>query len=334
MRRAAALAAMIMLAPASVVAQTDDQRADARAAAEQGAQAFEEGRLEEAVDLFTRAESLVHAPPHLLYIARAQVKLGQLVRARENYRKIEREKLPATAPPAFHNAQAAAQKELAELEPRIPMVKIVVKGAGEQPVTVSVNGKQLPAAMIGVARPMDPGDHTFTASAPGLAAGPTTAKIPEAARETVELELVASAGATPAGGVAGSDASRDPVFETSVAADSAGTSGMRIAAYAALGVGVIGVGAGTFFALQSSSKRKDADALCEGGCPVSKRDEIQGLYDDAGSAQTLSMVGFIVGGVGLAGGVTLLLIDPGSEREASGVRPWLGLGSAGVSGRF
>jgi hypothetical protein len=333
MGRATALAAMIMLAPALVAAQTDEQRADGRAAAEQGAQAFEEGRFEEAVDLFTRAESLVHAPPHLLYIARAQVKLGQLVRARENYRKIEREKLSATAPPAFHNAQAAAQKELAELEPRIPMVKIVIKGASEQPVTVSVDGKQLPAAMIGVARPMDPGDHTFAASAPGLAAGPKTAQISEAARETVELELVAS-GAAPAGGGVGSDASRDPMAETSVTADSSGTSGMRIAAYAALGVGVIGVGAGTFFALQSSSKRKDADALCDGGCPVSKRDEIQGLYDDAGSAQTLSMVSFIVGGVGLAGGVTLLLLDPGSEREASGVTPWLGLGSAGVSGRF
>jgi hypothetical protein len=42
MGRAAALAAMIMLAPASVVAQTDDQRADARAAAEQGARSHAE----------------------------------------------------------------------------------------------------------------------------------------------------------------------------------------------------------------------------------------------------------------------------------------------------
>ncbi|HEX9621815.1 MAG TPA: tetratricopeptide repeat protein, partial [Polyangiaceae bacterium] len=86
--------------------------AGARAAATEGAKAFQEGRWQDAVDLFTRAESLVHAPPHLLFLARAQVKLGRLVAARELYNKILREPLAGDAPPAFLTAREAAEAEI------------------------------------------------------------------------------------------------------------------------------------------------------------------------------------------------------------------------------
>src|SRR5882672_8884200 len=78
-------------------AQTDEQRSGARAAATQGAQAFSEKRWADAIDLFTRAESLVHSPVHLLYLARAYEKLGSLVKARESYIKITNEEQPAGA---------------------------------------------------------------------------------------------------------------------------------------------------------------------------------------------------------------------------------------------
>jgi len=55
----------------------DENRAAARSAAVAGATAMNEGRFAEAADLFTRAEALVHAPTHLLYLARTQVKLGR-----------------------------------------------------------------------------------------------------------------------------------------------------------------------------------------------------------------------------------------------------------------
>ncbi len=86
-------------------AQTDEARASARAAATQGLHALQEGRYKDALDLCTRAESLMHAPTHLLLIARAQTKLGHLVEAREAYIKIERDHLAANAPRAFLDAQ-------------------------------------------------------------------------------------------------------------------------------------------------------------------------------------------------------------------------------------
>src|SRR5688572_9853786 len=100
-------------------AQTDEQRASARSLATEGATAFNEARWKEAVDLFTRAESLVHAPPHLLFLARAHTKLGQFVKAREAYLKIVKETLAPNAPRAFRDAQVSAEQELKEIEPRI-----------------------------------------------------------------------------------------------------------------------------------------------------------------------------------------------------------------------
>ena len=81
----------------------------ARDLAKKGAEAFVAGNHAEALDFMTRAEALVHAPPHLLYIARAQAALGKLVAARETYLKVTREELPASAPRAFKDAQSQAK---------------------------------------------------------------------------------------------------------------------------------------------------------------------------------------------------------------------------------
>jgi hypothetical protein len=332
----ALLALCLMVVSRPAPAQGDAERAGARAAAGEGFKAFSESRWSEALDLFTRAESLVHAPTHLLYIARSQEKLGQLVRARETYQKLVREKLAATAPDAFRQAQESGKQELAQLEPRVAHVTIQVTGEGAKGASVTIDGEPIPPGLIGVPYPVDPGEHTFLATGEGVQSEAAKITIAESARQTVELELKPAPGAsagggdTPGGGSEGGD--------SSVALDSAGLdkgNGMRIGAYAALGVGVVGLAAGTFFLLQSSSKRSEADDLCPGTCPESKRAEVMKLDDDADSAATLGTVGLIVGGVGVAAGVTLLILSSGSsEKGAVGVRPWVGLGSAGISGNF
>jgi hypothetical protein len=109
-----------------------------------------------------------------------------------------------------------------------------------------------------------------------------------------------------------------------------------------LGVGVVGLGAGTFFGLQSMSKRSEADDLCPNpsSCDVRQQDKVNGLDDDARSAQTLATIGFIAGGVGVAAGVTLFVLSGKKQEQAATstqkreLRPWLGPGSVGVSGTF
>src|SRR5688500_4416445 len=149
-------------------AQSDEQRATARSLATDGASAFNEGRWKDAVDMFTRAESLMHAPPHLLFLARAHNKLGQLVKAREAYLKVVKETLAPNAPRAFREAQVSAEEELKEVEPRIASLTITIEGGQNiKDLAVTVDGTPLPSVVIGLSRPIDPGTHAVEATAPG-----------------------------------------------------------------------------------------------------------------------------------------------------------------------
>src|SRR6478609_7783916 len=156
----AVVLATIALAGTPARAEGDDaRRASARELATDGAKAYDEGRWADTVDRFTRAEALYHAPPHLLYIARASAKLGKLVQAHETYVKITREELPKSAPKAFVDAQRAAVTEQAGLEPRRAQVTIVVEVDGATKATVTMDGVDVPPALIGVAHSADPGSH-------------------------------------------------------------------------------------------------------------------------------------------------------------------------------
>jgi hypothetical protein len=72
-------------------------------------------------------------------------------------------------------------------------------------------------------------------------------------------------------------------------------------------------------------------------CPGSVCDPVEGpARDKYRSYGTISTVGFIVGGVGAAAGVVLLLTQPESTQtgKAATMIPFIGLGGAGVRGTF
>ena len=121
--------------------------------------------------------------------------------------------------------------------------------------------------------------------------------------------------------------------------DSGGGNGLRIASYAALGVGAVGVGLGTVFALSAKSKYEEANDFCPTfPCNLTRVDAARrsDLGDEADSAKTLSIVGFVVGGVGVASGVTLFVLSgkKGGVSEGATLSPFIAPGSAGVRGSF
>jgi hypothetical protein len=335
------LAGSLLLCTGPAHAQTDDQRSGARAAATAGGQAYMSGRWADAVDMFTRAESMVHSPVHLLYMARAYEKLGSLVKARESYIRITNEDLPAGASQPIKEAKSDAQKELDALEPRVPYVSVVVQGVGPKPVTVTMDGVNVPPALLGVPRPVDPGEHKFEAVAEGMDSAISSISVKEGRSETVVLTLhpgSAPAAQPPVGYAA-------PVYPGGAGAPpeaDSGKHGPSPLTWVAFGVGGVGLVVGTVFALKSSSKVDDANNLCHLPGPDGTRTycspQASSLDDDARSAKTISLVGFIAGGVGVATGVTLLLVTGKHQKAAASlaphVTPWLGLGSAGISGRF
>jgi pentatricopeptide repeat protein len=304
-------------------AQSDEDRATARAAATEGATAFQEGHFDKAIDLFTRAEGLVHAPPHLLYLARSYMKLGRLVHAHEVYVKMQREDLAANAPRAFVDAQAAGAEDMKALEARLPRVKVVVQGTTSDAATVTIDGTVLSAAAVGLPRPMDPGHHDFVAKAEGRKSGSFSLELKEGAQETVTLTLDREDTPEPAPGPAPAPAGEG--------------SGTKTLAYVAWGVGAVGLVTGTIFLLSNRSNRDDADALCpNGACPASKRSDIQELDDSADRAATLAWISYGVGIAGIAAGTALFFLSGPRKAQATtaSVRPWVGPRSVGLVGRF
>src|SRR3954466_13417012 len=170
----------VLIAAQSAFAQTDLERATARDAANNGRAAFDAGKYEKAIDYLSRAEQLVHSPTHLLFMARAQAKLGRLVAAHETYLKITRETLAAHPPKAFVAAQDSAEQEQDALDARLPSVTVTLQGATSAPdTTVQMAGTPLPAAMIGIPLPADPGEHVFKATGPWIASDPLTVRLTE-----------------------------------------------------------------------------------------------------------------------------------------------------------
>ena len=351
----AVLLLLVLTCGGRAFAQSDEQRAAARSLATEGATAFNEGRYQEAVELFSKAEALVHAPPHLLFLARSHAKLGQFVKAREAYLKIVKETLPANASPAFRNAQSSASDEVQLVEPRIASLTVKVEGGqAAKDLAVLVDGAPINALLIGVAQPIDPGQHKIEAGATGLRAPEQAVTLAEGERKTIVLKLESAPGAAPLVAVAQAPAATTEPQPTATAAPASSPapqkdegpaqkddkSGLRIGSYAAFGVGVLGLAAGTFFTLQSVSKRNEADEKwdecgtdCRSDDPLAE--EVDGLDRDADSAQTLGIVGFAVGAVGVGVGTTLFIMSSGGSKEsATRIQPYVGLGMAGVKGRF
>ena len=365
--------ACVLISAHTAFAQTDQERAAARDAANNGRVAFDAGKYEKAIDYLSRAEQLVHAPPHLLYLARAQAKLGRLVAAHETYLKINRETLAPNAPKAFVSAQAAAEQEQEALDDRLPSVTVALQGATTAPdLVVQMDGNALPSAMIGIPLPADPGEHVFKASGPTITSDPVTIRLAEAGKQTVTLTLRSTGAAPPvaagttsrhpanaavaAGAVAATGAPAantppsPPAESTSVDSGKGHGPGLLIASIASFTLGAASAGVGTYYLIQASDTRNESEKIYQqcvaetGGeqknCkdPV-RMDQTLSLDADADHQTKLGIVGVVGGGVGLIAGLTFLIVDVNrSDKSASQstphVTPVFGFRSIGVVGTF
>ena len=202
MRRLAAVVALsvVMPLPASFFfwsapahAQvSDSERAAARQLFTEGNELQKAEKYAEALDKFVRAQNVFGAPTNLLHIAECQDKLGKLVESAESYRTVIRTPLPPGSPPVFQQAVEQAKTELAQLEPRVPKVKIEVTPANAASLEVRLNGQAIHAALIGEPLPLDPGTHKILVFAPGYASNEQTVTLKERDAKTLTFALKAT----------------------------------------------------------------------------------------------------------------------------------------------
>lgn len=312
--------------------QTTEERAGARSAADRGYDAFKSGDWAEALDLFERAESLVHSPVQALYIARCHARLGHLIEAQEAYLRVVREGMSPGASAAMRAARKEAEEELIPLEPQIPLVTLIVEGhTSGDALEVQQDGRAVPAALLGVSRPLNPGEHTWQASS-GSRRSAVEARVIEAGTQTAITLRLPDAPA----GAQRSATDSEPLTEADTRMTTVeGPSGW---VYAGFGLAVTGLAIGTGFLLYQGNLEDRIFCDDTGGCPET-RENLE-LKSDADRAGVFSAVGFATGGIGLASALTIWALtpssDPGPETAKASfrVQPWVGWNSAGVSGSF
>jgi hypothetical protein len=304
--------------------------AQARELGGQAQAAFEAGNYAESEKLWVSAASHFNAPTITLGLARTQVKLGKLLAARESYNRMIRENVDtANLSPAFKEALESAKTEGAALAPRIANVLISVEGASSAQVTL--DGQPVPAAELGVKRPTDPGSHVVRAEAPGYKAAEMSFQLAEGGMAETKLKLekdVVAAAPVDTGKAVEADTSKG---------------GNKTLAYVALGVGGVGIAVGAITGIVAIGKHGTLKDKCpDGKCP----DDAKSDVDSYKTMGTLSTVGFIVGGVGIAAGAVLWLTAPSDSASAPSSppspaaksrftwHPYVGLGGGGVTGRF
>ncbi|HHH31080.1 MAG TPA: hypothetical protein ENK57_22415 [Polyangiaceae bacterium] len=272
----------------------------ARAKAEEGLALYEAGEWAEAFERFRIAEDLFHAPTLVLFMGNCQRELGDLLRARDLYRRVANEELPEDAPEAFRAAVTSAAEQLQGLDARIPTLTLTVEGVPVDRARVRVDGSEVDLSAQPLA--LNPGSHRIVATAPGATAIERDVALDEGAREEVALsfEKVKVAPAPPV----------SPVPSTSVEQEP----GSILPAMIAAGVGVTGFVVGGVAGGLVLSRVSDIKEECDGDvCP----ERLQGEADDAQILATVSNVGLVVGGIGAAVAITFVFW-----------RPWAGNGAA------
>jgi hypothetical protein len=298
-----AILAVLLTVNDALADASDAERAAARALAQEGQVALDRKDFTVAADRFTRADSLVHAPTLLLALARAQIGLGKLVEAHENFARIQREGVAPGSPKPWARAYEDATKELEAVAARLPWVVIRVTGASNPYLTV--DGTPVPRAVLGIKRPVNPGKHELRVIADGYRTVKRTFAVAEGQSATLDIDLEAEPTPQVPEPVAPAPAPPPPV----------GTSGkmQRSAGYAFLGIGAAGIVVGAIAGGAFLVKRSELARDCPSSHCGPESDKAIAQYRQFG---TISTVGFVVGAVGAATGVVLLLSAPRAPREA------------------
>jgi len=107
----------------------------------------------------------------------------------------------------------------------------------------------------------------------------------------------------------------------------------QISGWTAIGLGGAGVVLGTVAGVMVLNQEQELmDQCTDRQCPSEVRDDVES-FD---TMRAVTTAGFIIGGIGLAAGTTLLLLAPSDDEDAdeAQVVPYVTFGGGGIRGSF
>lgn len=187
-------------------------------------------------------------------------------------------------------------------------------------VQISIDGRPFTAGVVGIAIEVNPGEHAFAFEAPGLPKTQRELVIPEGVKLRQEVVVL---GATEAPRWAASPAP---------AGAPGRASGPPNLAWMAFGVGGAGLMLGATAGLAAGGKHSTLEGECDNTtstCAPQYASDLDAFH----SWRTASTIGYVVGALGVAGGVTLWFLTPKAPTSTTG-GVWIGPATAGIGGRF
>ncbi len=322
MRARFAPLAIVVAALVATPALADDkpQQTDPAAAAalfQQGREAAKKQDFATACARFGESYRLDPAPGTLLNLGDCNQRLGKIASAWQRFREAT-EHLPQD-----DDRIAAARQRVAELEPKLPRL-VIVLAAGAPPGTRVVRDNvELGPASLEVALPVDPGDHVIAVDAPGHAAKVVSVTLVEGKTERVVVEP---------GAIEAAPVSTSPIGE---APPPRGLGPLRTAGLVVAGAGVASIGAAIATGLILPSKEQ----IVKQHCDASHFCDPTGLAaaHDGQTLSTINTVTWIAGGVAVAAGAALFVFggrSASSPRAALFAAPTPGGAAASLEGSF
>ena len=302
-----ALAFTVALSVHANAQQVDDAtRIAARQLATDGSAAYQSDDYVQAYDRFNRAYQLVHVPALGVWAARSLVKLNRLVEASERYLEVQRLPLAADAPPDHLKSQQEASRERALLLPRIPNVRVVLDGADPAEVFVSLNDQLLPAALVGVSRPVDPGKLRVK-GVRGEQIVEANVDLPEGAMKDVTLTFPKLSHVKPSA----APLAPEPAPRAAPARPATSNPDHTLA-YVAFAVGGAALITGGVFGGLALSQKSDLDKTCPDHQCLPARHSDNDSYE---TKKLVSGVGIIAGLAFAGAGVVLYFTAPSASGE-------------------
>jgi hypothetical protein len=324
---AVALPLCLFAQSAAAADTTPAEREAARQLVAEGETRTVANDLKGAVESYQRANDIMHVPSTGIELARALERVGRLVEARDIALEVIRHAPAPGESKVFAVARTEAATMAAALQPRLGSLEIVGFAAD---VAVTLDGRPVSAASRGLRTPVDPGEHTVTATQDFCT--PFTQKVKIAEGQSLKvgeaLKCDLNAAKTTAAEQARAVKLAEEKEKARLAALQPPPAKTSPAVYAAYGIGGAGLGLGIVTGIMSLSKTSDGKVGCVNGlCPV-------GNEPDRKSANTLawvSNVGFLVGVTGaVVGTVALLSGKTPAPVKAGAIKPSVDVAANGA----